>query len=372
MADYRTNEIVSGLFIALAVAVFAVFAFRVGDADFLGLLRGRPLLCETYFTDVQSLHRGAAVKVGGRPVGKVTEVRLQRRTLTSEQIERLRRMYGDAEAASWEGAARQLIAVLFELSDPTLELDPGSARVFLRQDSLLSPHFLELDPGMWAAGEETPSTILDLSAGDGERVFIAAEERGGIGEILGALAASVGEVQAILETVRDELLTPEHARTFRHAIANLDATITESRAIAERVGALLDPQKDPRIQGILDELAGALRGLGPRLDRIEDDVRRLIRTIGEGSGELLGGARGLVLDNRAEIAETVRRLRRAAWEAELALRKVRADPSVLLFGGDDGGGGAVFDPVPVDETALRRTGRARPYEQRDETGAAAR
>ena len=77
MADYRKHEILSGLFIMIAVVVFSLFAFKVGDLDLFALFRGEALDCRAFFTDVKSLNTGAAVKIGGQRVGKVTGVEKQ-------------------------------------------------------------------------------------------------------------------------------------------------------------------------------------------------------------------------------------------------------------------------------------------------------
>ncbi len=40
MTDYRKSEIVTGLFVCLAIVVFCLIAFRVGQFDLMGLLKG--------------------------------------------------------------------------------------------------------------------------------------------------------------------------------------------------------------------------------------------------------------------------------------------------------------------------------------------
>jgi hypothetical protein len=53
----------------------------------------------------------------------------------------------------------------------------------------------------------------------------------------------------------------------------------------------------------------------------------------------------------------------SAWELEMALRKVRANPAVVLFGDDE----ERLEAERRDDSGLRSRGRARPYEQRDES-----
>ncbi len=63
------------------------------------------------------------------------------------------------------------------------------------------------------------------------------------------------------------------------------------------------------------------------------------------------------------MAEIVRRLRRTMWQAEMVARKIRANPSVVIWGDDE----PDLEATEIDESAIRRTGRARPYRQRDES-----
>ena len=50
------------------------------------------------------------------------------------------------------------------------------------------------------------------------------------------------------------------------------------------------------------------------------------------------------------------------WEAELLVRKLRANPAFLLFGDDE----VDYRVEPTDASRLLRSGRAKPFGQRDE------
>ncbi|MHC4448297.1 MAG: MlaD family protein, partial [Planctomycetota bacterium] len=116
MADYRRTEIVSGLFIVLAVAVFGLFAFQVGGIGVPEIVRGARLVCYAQFTDIKSLEKGAKVTVGGEPVGKVTKVQLVEATLGPEQYDLLTRAYGaEAFPGVEPGMQHQIVEVEFEL-----------------------------------------------------------------------------------------------------------------------------------------------------------------------------------------------------------------------------------------------------------------
>ena len=143
--------------------------------------------------------------------------------------------------------------------------------------------------------------------------------------------------------VRQQILEP------LHALLGQANTILESRG--------------PDLARLLANLNEASGGLEPRLARLEADLRSLLAKLETEVGSLLSSTAGLVTDNRAELAETARRLRRTMWETEMAVRKIRANPALLLFGDAE----PDLDERPVDYTQTDLSGRARPFRQRDET-----
>jgi hypothetical protein len=349
MSDYRRSEIVSGLFVCLAIVVFMFFAFKVGGFDLLGLFRGKALACKAYFTDVKTLAPGVDVKVGGQPVGKVMSVRMVARALTPEQVEQLRAFHEEKAAGGLTaGMLRQLVEVGFELNDPTLKLNPERARVSLNQGSILATHFLELDPGEWLE-TETPLGILE--ANFPQDLVIGSREGTGFEELVAIMKPVVREFDATLKTINGRLLNEDNAAAVGSILKNLDKTVASGRDLAERLDTLFDRARDPRLQETIDSVAGASAQLKVQLETLQADVHGF-----------LASATGVLNDNRAELAEVTRRLRRTMWQAEMAMRKIRANPAVLLFGDEE----TDFEAAAPDESALRRGGRVRPYAQRDE------
>lgn len=349
MSEYRKSEITSGLFVSLAIAVFILFAFKVGGLDLFGFFRGETVLCRTYFTDVKTLRPGAEVRVGGQPVGKVLRVAMVERELSERQAGLLRDFFDDKRLGGvQQGMVRPLIEVEFELSDLDLRIHPRSATLTLSQGSLLAPHFLSLDPGEWPLGEAPPA-VRELKSQGG--VGIEARENAGFEELVAIAKPVVREMDATLKAINQRLLTTENTRAVSSILERLDRTVEAAAELMARLDSLFDRGKDPRLQETLDAVAQATAGLKGRLDEMQAEVR-----------ELLGGASGVISDNRAEIAEIARRLRRSVWYAELALRRVQANPSVLIFGKDQ----PDLESPEVDESAIRIGGRAPPYRQRDE------
>lgn len=370
MSDYRRSEIVSGAFVTAAVVVFALFAFKVGRFDLMGLLKSEAVGARAFLLDVKTIQVGSKVKVGGREVGEITGVQL---------VEGPWPTTGPGSESAYH---RLINEVTFELADPDLRLDLDTAHVTVAQDSLLSPHFLELDPGRWPPGQP-PATIFAAELPD--RLFIASVETAGVDEIMAVAGPAVDELAAILRTLNRELLTPENMALVQrilgrldltleegHQLAaslnrgvlapdnvealdrmihNLDQAVADGRAVAERVDELLDPGRDPSVDEILTDVAAVSKELRDNLGLVSADLRHLLGTADE-----------VLVETRNELVEVSRRMRRALWQGELALRKIRANPALLLFGDDE----TDFEAPDFDMTEIRLRGRARPYGQRDE------
>ncbi len=370
MSDYRRSEIISGLFVTAAVVVFALFAFKVGRFDLMGLLKPEAVGARAFLLDVKTIQVGSKVKVGGREVGEIT------------LMQWVEGPWPPAGPGSEEALHRLINEVSFELTGGDLRLDLDTAHVTVAQDSLLSPHFLELDPGRWPPGQP-PATIFAADLPD--KFLIASIETAGVDEIMAVAGPVVGELAAMLRTVNRELLTPENMATARrvferldltleegHQLAaslnrgvlapdnvealdrmihNLDQAVADGQAVAARVDEILDPDREPSVDEILSDVAAVSKELRQNLGLISADLQRLLGTADE-----------VLVEARNELAETSRRMRRALWQGELALRKIRANPALLLFGDDE----TDFEAPDFDMTEIRLRGRARPYGQRDE------
>ncbi len=369
MSSYRKSEIVSGLFVTLAAVVFGLFAFKVGRFDLMGLLKDDAITCRTYFANVKTLQVGSKVRVGGREVGEVTGLLL---------VEGPTPRSGQGP----EGLERLVNEVSFELTYPQLRLDPQTARVRLAQESLLAPHFLELDPGRWPA-DRPPSLLFE--AGLPDTVDLTSEAGAGIEELmalarpaieelgimirkvnqelltddnLGTVQRALGEIEGVVEegrqiavTVNRRLLAPGNVEAFERMVHNLDGAVVSGKSAADRLDALLDGEQDPRLDDLLAEVRTTTAELRENLNAVSADLRRLLQNTDRVVGQ-----------TETELAEASRRLRRTLWQGEMALRKIRANPSLVFFGDDE----TDLEARDLDLTEIRLRGRARPYEQRDE------
>ncbi len=332
MSSNRRSEIVTGLFVTLAAVVFALFAFKVGRFDLMGLLKDDAMTCRTYFANVKTLQAGSKVRVGGREVGEVVDLVLVEAPT--------------ATAAPDAGGLERLVnEVTFELTYPQLRLDPDTARVRLAQESLLAPHFLELDPGRWPAASP-PATLFEAELP--AVVAIASEAGVGIEELMALAQPAIAELGTLIRTVNEQLLTEDNLGAVSRALGELDGVIAEGRQVAATLNRdLLTPENVAALERTIHNLDGAVaegRSVAARLDALlegEEDPRLddLLAEVSAATGELRVNLNAVSADLRQLLQNTDRVVGHA--ETELEARD-------------------------LDLTEIRLRGRARPYEQRDE------
>lgn len=358
-AEYRRSEILTGLFITLAVLGFGLLAFRVGSFQILRALKGASVVCHADFTDVRSLVEGAPVSVAGRPVGEVTGFRIVQRMLTEEEAAAMVETLEEPSLPGIRaGMTRQMIDVAFEIRAPDLRLDPATASVSLAQDGVLGPYFLALDPGYWE-GERAP--LLDQPPGE---VRLRSTEGVGMDAVIARILPATTHLTRVLEILEKGVFSAKNLEQLSGLLADLRAGVQDARSLvqegsrvaasAEKLATELDSvvqDVNPRAKKLLDELGDTARELRESVARIEVDATQTLELTND-----------VIQENRPEVAESLRRLRRTMWEAEMAMRKIRANPAYLIFGDDE----HLFDAVPADTGDIERSGRAPAYEQRDE------
>ena len=330
MTRYTRTEVVSGLFVMLAVLLFALYAFKAIKTDPLSALRPDPLRCVTEVSDVGGLDKGARVSVAGHEVGKVTRIEITQKPLSVDRVQSLTETFGpDAFPELEAGMTRQIAQVWFNITDPDLRIDPATARVSVRRDGLLGREFVALDPGYWS---QDPPRSIDLPRDQPLR--IASTKNLGMAELMAMVSPVMARANGFLANA-DRILSENRPR-IKSLLANTDDMLEENR---------------PRIRTLLEELSSTVHVAEEKIALVTDDAERLLALTSN-----------ILDENRAEITETIRRMRRSMWEAEMTLRKIRSNPSYLLFGDDE----KLLNQAPYDSTWIRRSGRAQPFKQRDE------
>ena len=412
MAEYRRAEIVSGIFVVASVLVFALFAFKVTGTP-IYFLEDPGVECESYFSHIEGLDSAGPVRLAGLRIGTVISTRQVEMPLTKAEIddERTRR---EKLPEGWiEGHVRHLIHVRFKITDSKLRLGPD-ASVAVLQEGFIGPWYLAISPGTWDPARP-PLTI-------GERtdrpIRLRAERPDSLKDLLPAVKPIMSRIESILARIDRDLLTPlleGKEADLARLIPELSAAVSDAGKGVKQLQAILDPAhadspvkrankllddadaavveiknqltKDvlPGLQAavadgkaalaaakkamedassVLDESKPRIKAL---LDNLRDESARLdarLTEVQKKLGKLLDDADHLATLRQDQLADIMDSFRNAAWELELAARKVRSNPAVLIFGDDEK---QRLEADPRDDTGLRKSGRVKPYEQRDES-----
>jgi ABC-type transporter Mla subunit MlaD len=394
MADYRRNEIVSGVFVVAAVGVFALFAFRVGNVDVIAeLFARRGLVCRAHFSEVRTLEVGAEVAIAGERVGSVTGIEIDQMPVTREEIVRLQDTYGPETFEGLEPGMQQAkVRVEFELTDGQVRFDRDTARVALVQDGFLGRHFLSFYPGHWTEGAAPPPAA---EMPRDQPVPIKVVEVGDLGRLISSAAPVVREVDNLLKQLRVKVFDDTGLESLHTALVELAAALTElgdllvlrplqsfltstDRSLNDPAEGLLMRATDMLDRGpaLVGEAQRAMTAAADAIEVNRDNLQRMLQGLADATADLgaqlqsieeqatglLQDSRGVLAENRPEVAEAVRRLRRTMWEAEMAARKIKASPAYLLFGDTE----PDLDEQARDLSRTWRSGRAGPYRQRDE------
>jgi ABC-type transporter Mla subunit MlaD len=405
----------------MAIGVFVLFAFRVGHFDLFGLAAGKARTIETMLLATETLETGAKVTIGGVRVGSVEEMRIA----TPEESSLFRTSFSpEVWSSAYAANQNPLVIVRFKiekkafLEGQDLSLSRSNSRVFLQQEGFLGTHFLEIEPGLPA----TDGDSLFASSGD-QMLRLVAENRGLMAVLMRELKPTQERINLLLDRLNNGLFSPENTEELTQILSNLSSMTRKADAgmdlINELLGTgptsvrekLLEPTSQligtaqaslsslqleldneilPRFRGLLDggrstvsdlrlaiqradsliatnapflekilsDFAAATDGLAARLDRTE----AMIEVLGREMKNLLSSSNQTVSENRAEISEIMRSMRRMAWEFEIFSRKLRSNPGVLIWGDDE----KPLEALPMDQERNRRAGRAAPFDQREE------
>jgi len=113
-------ELTVGVFVVAALALFAYFTVRIGQADSLG---GGVYELTARFSDVGNLKRGSDVVMAGVPIGRVTRVALQ-----DYRAEVTMAIAGDVKV---QDDAIATVKTRGLLGEALIELSPGGSETIL-------------------------------------------------------------------------------------------------------------------------------------------------------------------------------------------------------------------------------------------------
>jgi ABC-type transporter Mla subunit MlaD len=175
-----------------------------------------------------------------------------------------------------------------------------------------------------------------------------------------------------VKLLHEQVFSTANRENLAGALAAIKGAAEELRQLLAADGELHGRALEP-LQRLLDSAAATVISVRdttlPRADHLLDEAnggaqefRAALAAVQKDLGAVFGQLQGTLLENRPELAESVQRLRSVLWQAEMALRKIRANPAVLLFGSAE----QDLEAREFDESGARATGRARIFQQRDE------
>jgi phospholipid/cholesterol/gamma-HCH transport system substrate-binding protein len=339
----KSSELRSGVFVVLAMVVLTILIFSVGN------FRTRLQAAVRYYTflhDVKFLKTHDAVTFGGYKVGEIKAIDV---------------------SPDHHGMLKLTLDV--DPETPVLE----DSVVTLKQDGILGPKYLEISPGTTtskkAPGGTTlpgivPTAFVELGPSFEGPLLRLNQLLDNLNAILGEdafrknVSGLLAETRTLLVSLNDQVgkLGDIAAKTgvkAQDVLAELHETVKATRepltkTLKDTDELTLHLTKDA--DQVSDKAAKALDELTAKLSRVTDDLDQLVRD-----------SDGLVVRNNANFYETLRSVRDMTHHLELAAKRIRANPSILIFGAQE----TPEELRRADETELRLKGRVRRYDKEE-------
>lgn len=335
----KSTELRSGIFVILAMVVLTILIFSVGN--FRARLQSA-VRYTTYVEDVKFLKPHDAVTFGGLKVGEIKAIDV---------------------APERHGMLRITLDVDADI--PVRE----DSFVTVKQDGILGPKYLEISPGSSTARLNTGGAVLP---GIVPRAFV---------ELGPSFEGPLQRLDKLIENLNLIVGDAEFRRNIaglltdtRALLTNLNDQVTKMGGVATRSNETLaelqetmKAAREPLTRTLknTEELTAHLTKdadqLTEKLSKTLDELSARLQKTGDALDQLLRDSDAVILRNNANLYETLRGLRDTTHHLELAAKRIRANPSLLLFGGPE----TPEELRRADETELRLKGRARRYDKED-------
>lgn len=171
-----------GIFVLIAVAIFGYMGFKIGAFRFD---RAQYTQYQLYFHDISGLSRKAAIKISGVKVGWVEEIKL-------------------VEGAQAKAEAIVMVASAYPLYQ--------NAQAIVRQDGLLGPKYIDLNPG--------DPLLRRLEEGDAlQKSNVDSVD---LDDLFREVKQIAGNVREVSESFKDVFAGPQGVDQLRSFVGNLD------------------------------------------------------------------------------------------------------------------------------------------------------
>jgi len=317
--EIRDSEVKSGAFILLAVVALVILLFSVGNLTSYF----RPTVeYHTYLSNVQFLKAHDPVTYGGMRVGEIRKIEL---------------------ADDRFGQLKIIIQVGEEI-----EVKEDSTLV-LKQDGILGSRYLEITPGGAASKRAGAGAELDGVLPPG------------IMDLGGRLEGPLRKADLLLENLNKIFGSPGNQKNVEELLSRGRELLVDLRDEVQKIGAEVRGMGE-KADETMAEVQEIIRENHPTLSTILKNLNGLSASLVETADHLDGlilRGNDLVIQNNRNIYETIRNLRDAAYHLEQGARRIRADPSILIFGA----GETPEELRRADETEIRLQGRTRRYDK---------
>lgn len=337
----KSTELRSGIFVVLATLALTILIFSVGN--FRARLKSAARFY-TYVDNAKFLRPHDPVTYGGFKVGEIKSLEV---------------------APHRHGMVR--IAVDVDEDIPVKE----DSTLTVKQDGILGPKYLEISPG--SSGSKRAPSGSDL-AGVVPAAFV---------ELGPAFEAPLAKLTALLDNLNLIVGDPEFRKNLgtlltdaRSMLGSLNDQIQKVGEMAGKTGAQAQQtlgEVEQTIKSAREPLTRVLQDadtltvhltkdadtLAEKTAKTFDDLTGRLSKTADRLDQVLTDTDGIILQNNTNIYETIRGLRDTAHHLELAAKRIRANPSVVLFGASE----TPEELRQADETQLRLKGRVPRYDK---------
>ncbi|HZE98898.1 MAG TPA: MlaD family protein [Planctomycetota bacterium] len=339
----KSSELRSGVFVIMAIVALTILIFSVGN--FRARLQPA-VLYTTYVSDAKFMKTHDPVTFGGYRVGEIKNIEV---------------------APDRHGQLKISLSV-----DTDLPVKSDSV-VTVKQDGILGPKYLEISPGTTGSKRaETgailqgivPTAFVELGPAFEGPLLRLDKLLENLNAILGSeqfrkdIAGLLTESRVLLATLNEQVtklgdVVGKAGEKSTQVLAELHETVKAARepltkTLQDADVLTLHLTKDADV--LTDKIAKTLDELTARLSKSADGIDQLLRD-----------SDGLIVQNNKNLYETLRGLRDTMHHLELAAKRIRANPSILIFGAEE----TPEQLKRTDETELRLKGRARRYDKEE-------
>jgi len=339
----KSTELRSGIFVILAMVALTVLIFSVGNFR----ARLQPMVrYTTYVHDAKFLKTHDAVTYGGFRVGDIKAIEV---------------------SPEHHGQVKITVAV-----DPDLPVKQD-ATIMVKQDGILGPKYVEISPGSQGSPRAPDGSTLP---GIVPTAFI---------DLGPSFEGPLGRLDKLIENLNLILGDADFRKNLAGILAETRTLLTSLNDQAQKLGATLTKTGD-KSQEVLAELQETLKATREPLtktlkdtdeltlhltkdadvmtEKIAKALDELTVRLGKSADaldQLLKDSDSLIVQNNKNFYETIRGMRDTTHHLELAAKRIRANPSLLLFGATE----TPEELKRADETDLRLKGRGRRYDKED-------